>query len=289
MSIAYLNGQFLPLEEARISPMDRGFLFGDGIYEVIPSYGGKIVGGRLHCERLTNGLDAIGISLQSEQSEWLDIVQRLIDANRLAFPSLNIGVYLHISRGTDTKRFHAFPDNISPTVFAFAFEIPPSNKADKTSVQGLKVHTAQDLRWRRCHIKSTSLLGNVLHFQQGQDTGVNETILFNEDGYVTEASVCNVFAVKGNTIMTPALDHQLLPGITRHIVLESLHTLSSYNVEERNISIDELKSADEVWLTSSSKEIAPVTEIDGEAVGSGKVGSVWEAALAAYHSHKFNA
>ncbi|WP_100657216.1 aminotransferase class IV [Alteromonas flava] len=286
MSIAYLNGTYLPLEDARISPLDRGFLFGDGIYEVIPSYAGRIVGGRLHKERLENGLEAIGITVSAPDNEWLTIVQSLLEKNQNTFPSGNIGVYLHVSRGADIKRFHAYPANVTPTVFAFAFEIAASKPADRTQTQGLKVMLQEDLRWRRCHIKSTSLLGNVMHFQQSQEGGVNETILFNQQGYITEASVCNVFAVINNEVVTPPLDNQLLPGITRHLVITSL-TAEGIQVHERPIQRDELLNASEVWLTSSSKEIAPVIEIEGKPVGNGKVGGMWERALTCYHAHKF--
>ncbi|MBT0586407.1 aminotransferase class IV [Alteromonas oceanisediminis] len=289
MTIAYLNGQFLPIEDAKISPLDRGFLFGDGIYEVIPSYAGRLVGGQLHAIRMANGLREIGIEFNNNihAPDWQMIAQQLVDKNQAVLGE-HIGVYIHVSRGADSKRFHAYPTGVTPTVFAFAFGIPASNKADRRSVTGLKVNTEQDLRWRRCHIKSTSLLGNVMHFQHSQDQGVNETILYNEQGLVTEASVCNVFMVKEGKVYTPPLDNQLLPGITRRMVIDSLHKDGTLTVSERQIGLDELKSADEVWLTSSSKEIAPVVEIDGKAIGQGEVGRVWEQALASYHTHKFS-
>ncbi|WP_100641161.1 aminotransferase class IV [Alteromonas facilis] len=287
MTIAYLNGNFLPLEEARISPLDRGFLFGDGIYEVIPSYAGKLVGGGQHAARMNKGLHEISIDVPEDDAQWLVIARELVDRNTESFPSRNIGIYLHVSRGTDTKRFHAYPENVSPTVFAFAFEIPPSKPADTDQVEGLKVVLNEDLRWRRCHIKSTSLLGNVLHFQQSQIDGVNETILYNDEGYITEASVCNVFAVVDGEIVTPPLDHQLLPGITRYLVIESLKE-EGIVVIERPLHKSELSQASEIWLTSSSKEIAPVIEVDGERVGNGHPGPKWEEALRSYHSHKFH-
>ena len=288
MSTAYLNKAFVPLDEARISPMDRGFLFGDGIYEVIPSYAGKLVGGTLHAQRMDRGLAEVGIQVPAEDADWVGIAAALVEKNAEQFASQNIGVYIHVSRGADVKRFHAYPDNISPTVFAFAFEIPASNTADRTAVKGLRVTTAEDLRWKRCHIKSTSLLGNVMHFQHSQDNGVNETLLFNDQGFLTEASVCNVFVVKNGVVATPPLDNQLLPGITRHIVIESLRQDGELVVEQRPINKAELGEADEVWITSSSKEIAPVTNIDGVDVGDGQVGEIWERALASYHSHKFD-
>lgn len=287
MTIAYLNGEFKPLEEAQISPMDRGFLFGDGIYEVVPSYRGKIVAGNLHAQRMNNGLSEIGIHVPTVDGDWVAIAEQLLEGNIEYFPDQNIGIYIHVSRGADTKRFHAFPDNVRPTVFAFAFNIAPSNQPDRSQITGLNVQTQEDLRWRRCHIKSTSLLGNVMHFQDSYGKGVNETILYNQDEMVTEASVSNVFAVIDGEVVTPPLDNQLLPGITRHILVNSIIKDSQFKLTERSISLAELKRADEVWLTSSSKEVAPVVVIDGLPVGDGNVGEVWEAVAKSYHTHKF--
>ena len=287
MTIAYLNGEFKPLEEAQISPMDRGFLFGDGIYEVVPSYRGKIVAGNLHAQRMNNGLSEIGIHVPTVDGDWVAIAEQLLEGNIEYFPDENIGIYIHVSRGADTKRFHAFPDNVRPTVFAFAFNIAPSNQPDRSQITGLNVQTQEDLRWRRCHIKSTSLLGNVMHFQDSYGKGVNETILYNQDEMVTEASVSNVFAVIDGEVVTPPLDNQLLPGITRHILVNSIIKDSQFKLTERSISLAELKRADEVWLTSSSKEVAPVVVIDGLPVGDGNVGKVWEAVAKSYHTHKF--
>ncbi len=287
MTIAYLNGEFKPLEEAQISPMDRGFLFGDGIYEVVPSYRGKIVAGNLHAQRMNNGLSEIGIRVPTVDGDWVAIAEQLLEGNIEYFPDENIGIYIHVSRGADTKRFHAFPDNVRPTVFAFAFNIAPSNQPDRSQITGLNVQTQEDLRWRRCHIKSTSLLGNVMHFQDSYGKGVNETILYNQDEMVTEASVSNVFAVIDGEVVTPPLDNQLLPGITRHILVNSIIKDSQFKLTERSISLAELKRADEVWLTSSSKEVAPVVVIDGLPVGDGNVGEVWEAVAKSYHTHKF--
>lgn len=288
MTTAFLNGDFLPLSEAKISPMDRGFLFGDGIYEVIPTYSGNPVGFNGHAARMAEGLRAIGIDNPYDKEAWRDIVTKLVAKNSASFTSSNIGVYLHVSRGTDTKRFHAYPSNIAPTVFGFVFEISPPQVASRTEVKPLKVALEQDKRWQRCHIKSTSLLGNVMHFQQGVDAGVNETILYNQDGNITEASSCNVFMVKDGIIHTPPLNHELLPGITRAIALEAFAN-AGLDVKETWFSKESLLSADEVWLTSSSKEVAPVVEVNGKTIGSGDVGEVWEKAIKAYHAHKFEA
>ena len=284
MSIAYLDGAYLPIEEAKISPLDRGFLFGDGVYEVVPSYAGTMVGFAPHIARMQDGLAAIGMTLDWSESDWAELCNRLISENGTG----NLGLYLHVSRGADTRRFHAFPKNVNPTVFAFTFEIAPPPVADKALAHGYHVATAKDLRWRRCHIKSTALLGNVLHFQQGYESNCDETILYNSNNELTEASACNAFIVKDGVVITPPLDNQLLPGITRHIVLDILRKDGAIKVEERVVTMDELNNADEVWITSSSKEIAPVTQVDGMPVGDGQVGDVWLAAQTLYSANKFS-
>ncbi len=283
-NIVFLDGQFMPLSEAKISPMDRGFLFGDGIYEVVPSHDAKLVGFGLHIERMQSGLDAIGITLNMSVDDWRDIAKTLIERNGKG----NLGVYFHVSRGADVKRFHAYPGHIQPTVFAFAFDIPAAPLADKQSVKQYKVASTEDLRWKRCQIKSTSLLGNVMHFQQGQDAGVHETILYNQRNELTEASTSNVFIVKNEVVITPPLDNQLLSGITRKMLLDILRKDGTLQVQERVINMSEVHTADELWLTSSSKEIAPVVELDGQQVGNGIVGDIWQLAQSLYSTNKHN-
>ena len=283
MSTVYLNGNYLPMSEARISPMDRGFLFGDGIYEVVPSYDGALVGFAAHLSRMQNGLDAIEIPLRIDAAQWREIAAQLIERNGGG----DLGLYFHVSRGADTKRHHAYPADVAPTVFAFAYEIPPAPVPDKAVVKPFKVATAEDLRWHRCNIKSTSLLGNVMHYQHGHMGGQDETILYNGQGELTEAAACNVFVVKNGVVATPLLDAQKLPGITRYMLLAILRSDGSIPVEERVVTLDELRAADEVWLTSSSKDIVPVIAIDGQPVGDGAVGDVWLAAQTLYSAHKF--
>ncbi len=283
MTTVYLNGDYLPMSEAHISPMDRGFLFGDGIYEVIPSYDGRLVGFTPHLERMQDGLDAIDIPLQLDHPQWRDIAAQLIARNGGG----NLGLYFHVSRGADSKRHHAYPAGIAPTVFAFAYEIPPAPLPDKHAATPMTVATAEDLRWRRCHIKSTSLLGNVMHYQQGYAAGHNETILYNHDDELTEASTCNVFVIKNGVVATPLLDPQKLPGITRYMLLQILRQHGSIALEERVVTLTELRSADEVWLTSSSKDIVPVLAVDDRPVGAGDIGDVWLAAQTLYSAHKF--
>lgn len=284
MNIVYLNGQYMPMQEAKISPMDRGFLFGDGVYEVIPSYLGKALGFDLHLARLNRNLKETDIQLGLEHKDWRTILDTLLERNN----GENVGVYLQVSRGADTKRLHAYPKGIAPTVFAFSFDIAAQKLADKSTITGLKVSTEQDQRWSRCHIKSTSLLGNLMHYQHGQSAGVNETILYNSDNQLTEASACNVFVVKNGVLITPPLDHQLLGGITRHILLDIIRKEGLLEVQERIIDMSEVRQADEIWLTSSSKEIAPVIELDKQAVGDGQVGDIWQSVQATFNRHKFD-
>ncbi len=283
MSVVYLNGEYMPMEEAKISPMDRGFLFGDGIYEVIPSYDGRLVGAAPHLSRMRDGLAELDIELGLDDAAWNAIIQCLVEENGRG----NLGIYLHVSRGADSQRYHAYPADISPTVFAFAFEIPPEAKPDPQAVKRYRVSTTQDLRWQRCNIKSTALLGNVMHYQYGHARGGDETVLYNKKGELTEAAACNVYVITDGVIATPPLDNQILPGITRFILLNILQDDGSLPVEERVVTLQELKSADEVWLTSSSKEIAPVVAVDGEPVGNGEVGPIWQAAQTLYSARKF--
>jgi D-alanine transaminase len=284
MTIVYLNGDYMPMEEAKISPMDRGFLFGDGIYEVIPSYQGRLVGFGPHMDRMQNGLRAIGINFDWNHDKWREIAQSLSEKNGKG----DLGIYFHVSRGADTKRNHAYPKDITATVFAFSFGIPSEPIADKNKVKPYKVSTALDLRWKRCNIKSTALLGNVMHYQQGHSAGNEETILYNSNNEMTEGSTVNAYIVKDGVVITSPLDDQILPGITRLILLDTLRKKSSIKVEERIVMMDEVRSADEIWLTSSSKEVVPVTQLDGVAVGNGKVGDIWLVAQKLFTANKYN-
>lgn len=286
MSIAYLNGEYQPLSEARISPLDRGFLFGDGIYEVIPYYGGKSVGLMPHINRMINGLAAIEIKNSHTAEEWKTLLDDLVARN--AEMGENLGVYVHISRGTDVKRYHPYPEGVEPTIFCFCFGIKDPEPVDRSAVTQYSLVSTEDLRWQRCHIKSTALLGNVMHFQEGYSTGADEALLYNANNELTEGSSCNVFVVKNGKISTPIQDNQILPGITRRIILDSLKADGNLDVEERTITMDEVRNADELWITSSSKEIAPVTKLDGKPVGNGEVGEIWEQAFKVYTASKFD-
>lgn len=284
MTIAFLNGSYMPLEEARISPMDRGFLFGDGIYEVIPSYNGKMVGFGPHIARMKEGLAAIEIGLDWDQDQWRELCTNLSEKNGHG----NLGIYLHVTRGADTKRHHAYPEGLEPTVFAYGFDIAAPPIPDRNLVKPYTCSTGHDLRWHRCNIKSISLLGNVMHFQQGYSRGDGEILLYNTNNELTECGACNAYIVKNGVVITPPLDSQILPGITRQLALKVLREDGTIPVEERTITMDEVWDADEIWISSSSKEIAPVVKLDGKPVGDGKVGPVWEIAAKLYTAGKFD-
>lgn len=284
MSTVYLNGDYMSAEHAKISPMDRGFLFGDGIYEVIPAYNGKMLGFAAHIERMNNGLNELEINLDYTADQWREICQQLCEKNQAD----NLGIYLHVSRGADTKRAHAYPNNITPTVFAYAFEIPPQPVSDIDNAKTYTVSVEQDKRWQRCHIKSTALLGNVMHYQHGAAAGNSETILYNRLDELTEASSSNVFIVKNGVISTPPLDNQILPGITRWLIINILHSHSDFKVQQRVITKQELFAADEVWITSATKEVGPVIKLNDQPVADGKPGKIWQQVQSLFTKHKFD-
>jgi len=288
MTTVFLNGEFMPAEEAKISPMDRGFLFGDGLYEVIPTFAGKMVGFERHVKRLNSGLAAIELELNWDLSKWRKIINQLLSQNGSGY----LSVYIHVTRGAPVKRNHAFPAEIEPTVFMRCFDIPAtlsqSQIDNPDTVKGFRVCSQEDMRWKRCNIKTTSLLGNVLHFQHAKDQKVDEILLYNQDNELTEASTCNVFIVKENRVFTPPLDNQILPGITRSVLIDILHENTEIKVEEVKIPMDWVESADEIWITSSTKEVGPVVELNGKPVGQSKPGKVWQIAQSAFCQHKFS-
>jgi len=284
MALVYLNGALCPAEQAVISPMDRGFLFGDGLYEVIPSYDGRTVGFGLHIERLAEGLRTIDIVGAPSLSQWQEICNSVLASHS----EPNLGLYLQVSRGVAAVRGHAFPAATAPTVFVYAFPIAAARPAVLDNRAAYRVVTEQDQRWRRCDVKTTSLLGNVLHYQHSRANDADETLLFNERGELTEASTANVFVLHGKRVSTAPLDQQLLPGITRHILLDLLRRDLHLEVVEQAVNRAQLAAADEVWITSSSREVVPVVAIDGVAVGTGEVGPGWLHAFTLYSNDKFN-
>ncbi|MGZ4970041.1 MAG: D-amino acid aminotransferase [Methylobacter sp.] len=270
----YLNGQYLPLDEAKVSVMDRGFLFGDGIYEVIPSYSGKLFHFQDHMERLENSLSSIRLTNPHDRKQWLEILTPLLDAN------LDQSIYLQITRGVASKRDHAFPENAAPTVFAMCSNIVPIENLDA----GVKALSVDDSRWELCNVKATTLLANILLRQQAVEKGCAEAILV-KDGYVTEGAASNIFAVIDGILITPPMGHEILPGITRNVILKIARE-NDIPYTEDIISLDALKTADEIWLTSSTREIVPVVQLDDEAIANGKPGPIWKAMNQLFQAYK---
>ena len=270
MATAYLNGQFLPLTQARISPLDRGFLFADGVYEVIPAYQGQLFRLEEHLQRLENSLAAIDLPVPYDREQWRTLLQQLLAENGGG----NLYIYLQITRGADTKRDHAFPQPpVAATVFAMTGQIatPAADMPDSTP--GVSAITLDDIRWARCDIKSIALLANVLLRQQAVSEGAAEAILIR-DGFATEGAASNFFIVHRGTIVTPPKSHLILPGITRDLVVELAHQ-HGLPIQEREVTEAELRAADEIWLTSSTREVVPVTRLNGHVLGDGRPGPVW--------------
>ncbi len=263
---AFLNGEFMPVEEARVSVLDRGFLFGDGVYELIPVYDGRLFRLNEHLQRLARSLAEVHIPNPHTDKRWKQILQDLLSRAR----DRDLSVYLQITRGV-APRDHGFPQHAKPTVLVMA---SPLVCVDPELLDtGVSAITLKDLRWQRCDIKSVSLLGNVLLRQQALDAGAVEAILIR-NGYVTEGAASNLFVVREGRIKTPPLGADLLPGITRETVLE-LARLNELPCLEEAIPQADLFTADEIWLTSSSKEVLPVTRVNNVLVGNGRPGPFW--------------
>lgn len=262
MTACYLNGEFLPLAEARISPMDRGFLFGDGVYEVIPVYSRRPFRLAEHLGRLQKSLDAIRLANPLSHADWHTIVERLIA--QAAWDDQS--VLLQVTRGVMAVRNHAFPASVTPSVFCLVepLHTPPAELREC----GISVLSAADTRWLRCHVKATSLLANCLLRQYALDAGAYETLLFR-DGILTEGAASNIFVVKNGTLLAPQQNHLMLTGITYDVVLE-LAAQHGLPTEVRDISDSEVRTADELWMTSSTKEVLPIVALDGQKVGSGE-------------------
>ncbi|MCK9635123.1 MAG: D-amino acid aminotransferase [Methylobacter tundripaludum] len=270
----YLNGQYLPLTEAKVSVLDRGFLFGDGIYEVIPAYSGKLFHFEDHMERLENSLSSIRLVNPHERAQWLEILTPLLDAGR------DQSVYLQITRGVSDKRDHAFPEKVTPTVFAMCSDIVPLANLES----GVKAISIDDSRWELCNVKATTLLANILLRQQAVEKGCAEAVLV-KDGYVTEGAASNIFAVIDGILITPPQGTEILPGITRNVILD-IARQNSIPYSEEIISLDALQTASEIWLTSSTREIVPVVQLDNEPIANGKPGPIWEAMNQLFQTYK---
>jgi D-alanine transaminase len=275
----YLNGKFLPITEAHIPVLDRGFIFGDGVYEVIPVYSKRAFRLAEHLQRLQHSLDGIRLVNPHNEIEWTTLINKLIAKN----PGDDQYLYLHVTRGV-AKRDHAFPQPpVAPTVFMMSS--PLLQPATELLNSGVSAITAEDNRWLRCDIKAISLLPNVLLRQMAVDAGCAETILIRDNSFMTEGAASNIFVVKNGTLLAPPKDNLMLPGITYDVVLEiaSTHQIP-YQV--RKIAKSEVLNADELLLTSSTKEILPVTTLNGTPVGTGRPGPMFMRLHALYQTFK---
>jgi len=274
MTIAYLDGEFSPLEDIRISPLDRGFLFADGVYEVVPVYGGRLLRRDAHLERLARSLEAVRIEDPLGVSGWCALLDALVERNGGG----DQAIYFQVTRGA-APRDHAFPASARPTVFAMTRMRP--GEPDTTPLEAI---TRPDIRWGRCDIKSVALLPNVLARQEAAEASVSEAILIR-DGAVTEGTATNVFVVDGERVRTPPRGPSILGGITRELLLELMQE-ARVECREATVSEAELRAADEVWVSSSTKEVLSVVRLDGAPVGNGVPGPVWQQVHGLFQGYK---
>ncbi len=264
--IVFLNGAFVALADAQVSVLDRGFIYGDGVYELVPVYGREPFRMPHHLARLQRSLDGIGLPNPYTEAQWSTVIRDLIARQ----PFADQGVYFQITRGV-AKRDHAFPKGVPPTVFMMSNPLPTPTREQVE--QGVAVVTADDNRWHRCDLKTISLLGNVLMRQLAAEAGAIETVMFR-DGFLTEASASNVLIVKDGTIVVPPKDNLILPGITYDATMEFARD-AGIALSVRPVPKAEALSADEMWLSSSTKEVLAITTVDGKPFAGGKPGPVF--------------
>ena len=269
LPLCYLNGNYLPLEEARISPLDRGFLYADGVYEVMPVYGGRPFRFAAHADRLARSLGALRMEDPHTRPEWRAIIGALVERNGGG----DQYVYWQVTRGAQRGRTHAPLPDIPRTVFAFCAPLPPVTA--ETLADGVACITADDMRWARCDVKSVALLANVLLRQQSIDAGASETILLR-DGELTEASASAVHVVLGREVLTPPNSHRILPGTTRSVV-EEMAARAALPWRSAPVTAAQLRDADEIWISAATREVQAVTRLDGRPVGTAKPGPHWRA------------
>jgi D-alanine transaminase len=275
LPIACLNGDFLPVADCTISPLDRAFLFGDAIYEVIPVFAGRPFLIDAHLQRLIRSLQELRIDNPHTTGEWQEIVGQLISRNGGA----SMSIYIQVSRGADNGRDHVFPDATRPTVFAMAAALPALNLA-----AGIRAITLPDNRWGRCDIKATALLANVLARQQAREAGAADAILL-WNGFVTEGATSSVIVVVAGELIRRPHGQEVLSGTTTDHVI-NLARESGFTCREQPLSESQLRSADEIWLTSATKGIAPVVYLDDDVIGDGTPGKVWQQVIKSYEASK---
>jgi D-alanine transaminase len=276
-TLVYLNGSFIPLNEAKISVLDRGFIFGDGIYEVIPMYQRRLFRADQHLARLFRSLAAVGIASPHPKEEWLELINQVTQAHN----SDDQLVYLQVTRGV-AKRAHAFPADTSATVFIMTGPFVPPSAAVRA--QGIACVSMEDQRWLHCDIKSISLLGNVLAAQHAAEHEASEAIQFR-DGFLTEGASSNIWIVRHGRVMAPPKNHLILEGI-RYGLMEELCAANGIMLEVRHIARAEVFRADEVLLSSAGRELLPVVSIDGQSIGDGRPGPTFHQLYAAYQEAK---
>jgi D-alanine transaminase len=278
----YLNGAYTPLNEAKVSVLDRGFIFGDGVYEVLPVYAGRVFRFEQHMARLERSLSEMRIANPLARDAWLQIAMQLVDGRASnATTVANYLIYFQITRGV-APRDHAMPEDITPTVFGMCTVMNSPTAAARA--QGVACVTADDFRWQKAHIKSTSLLGSVFARQISVDAGAVETVMFRGE-YVSEASSSNVWVVKNGTVYGPPKDNLVLEGI-RYGLIEELCQAKGIGFKLQRISREEVLRCDELLLSSATKEVLPVTLLDGQAVGNGVPGPIYQQLYAAYQDAK---
>lgn len=275
MPIVYLNGDFLPLEEARISVLDRGFTFSDGVYEVLPVFHGKIFRLEEHLQRLDNSLAAILIDNPFTREQWKNLCIDVLERNRTQGKQ---SLYIQVTRGV-SERDHVFDSTLKPTVFVMCKTV-----RERDYRGGIRAITHEDIRWQYCHIKSTALLAGVLLRQRALVTDGSLEAILIRNGRLTEGAASNVFVVQQGVIKTPEVDGNILPGITRDLVVELLRD-SGHGCVETGVTEQELRVADEIWLTSSNMGIVPVVLLDGTPVGDGRPGRIWKEADTIYRDY----
>lgn len=280
-TLCYLNGEFSSLQDAKISVLDRGFIFGDGVYEVLPAYGGRIFRLEQHLARLDRSLAELRMSNPLPREQWLAIARQLLADHAVRTGAADQIIYIQITRGV-AVRDHVMIEGIAPTVFVMCSTMKPPTEAQRA--EGVACVTADDFRWQKAHIKSTSLLGAVFARQISADEGALETVMFR-DGFLSEAAASNVWVVKNGVLMGPPKNQLVLEGI-RFGLLEEICTAQGIPFELRPITRAEVLAADELLLSSATKEVLPITRLDGQPVGNGKPGPVYARLLAGYQQAK---
>lgn len=265
----YLNGQYLSMEESQISTQDRGFLFGDGVYEVIPVFERNMFEFDAHYQRLENSLQAVSIANPLDKQQWKTILNSLIFKHEWN----NQFLYLQITRGVQMVRNHLPNDCLTPTIYAYTN--PLHSLDEQTLKKGIKVITLEDIRWLRCDIKAITLLPNVMMKLAAKNQGADDAILLTQDNKVLEGTASNVFIVKNNVLFTPPTSNNILLGITR-LVVERIAKNHHIELRETELTLTDLEQADEIWLTSSTKNALPVCELNGKKVGAGITGKMWQ-------------